>query len=480
MARRDLITYSTDRFEEGYPMFKRETYVARRNELRGKLDSGIVLLPGNSESPMNYADNCYRFRQDSTFLYYFGLNQPDLAAVIDLEDDQDIIFGDELTIDHIVWMGHLPTVAERAGQVGVADTRPVHQLREYLQKAVATGRRIHFTPPYRPENKLMLFDLLDIPPSSVNDQASIDLIQAVVEMRSVKSPEEIAEIEKAVDTSVDMHVAAMAMARPGMRESEIAAEVERIALAAGGDISFPVIATVHGETLHNHHHGNTLYSGDLFLLDCGAQTSMGYTGDLSSTFPVDTHFSDRQKAVYDIALASFQAAVATLAPGVPNLDVHLTAARIIATGMKDLGLMKGNIEDAVAVGAHAMFFPCGVGHMMGLDVHDMENLGEVHVGYGGKSKSTEFGLKSLRLARTLEPGFVLTVEPGIYFIPQLMDLWRSENRFAEFLDYDRLDGWRDFGGIRNEMNYLITSDGKRRLGKKKPLTTDEVEAVRMG
>ena len=478
MARHDPNTYSTIPIEEGYPMFNRETYVARRNELRGKMDSGIVLLPGNSESPMNYADNCYRFRQDSTFLYYFGLNQPDLAAFIDLEDDRDIIFGDELTIDHIVWMGHLPTVASRAGQVGVTDTRPVNRLREYLHKAIAGGRTIHYLPPYRPENKLMLWDLLEIPPDRVNDQASIDLIRAVVDMRSVKSPEEIVEIEKAVDTSVDMHVAAMAMTRPGMRESEIAAEVERIALAAGGDISFPVIATVHGETLHNHRHENILQSGDLFLLDCGAQTAMGYAGDLSSTFPVNPQFTDRQKTVYDIALAAYHDAVDTIAPGVPNMEVHLAAARTIATGMKDLGLMKGNIEDAVAAGAHAMFFPCGVGHMMGLDVHDMENLGEVFVGYGGKPKSTEFGLKSLRLARPLEPGFVLTVEPGIYFIPQLMDLWRSEKRFAEFLDYDRLDGWRDFGGVRNEEDFLITNDGKRRLGKKKPLTTDEVEAIR--
>ena len=384
-------------------MFNQETYTARRNELRAKLASGIVLLPGNSESPMNYADNCYRFRQDSTFLYYFGLNQPDLAAVIDLDDERDIIFGDELTIDHIVWMGHLPTVAERAALAGVTDTRPVNRLAEYLQEAVAKGRTVHFTPPYRPENKLRLFQMLGIHPEKLDAEASVDLIRAVVAMRSVKSPEEIAEIEKAVDTSVDMHLAAMAMARPGMRESEIAAEAERIALAAGGDISFPVIATIHGEILHNHHHGNTLKSGDLFLLDCGAQTASGYAGDLSSTFPVDQRFTDRQKVIYDIALAAFRSAVDTLGPDVPNLDVHLAAARTITEGMKDLGLMKGNIEDAVACGAHAMFFPCGVGHMMGLDVHDMEDLGEIHVGYGGQPKSTEFGLKSLRLARTLEP-----------------------------------------------------------------------------
>ena len=239
-----------------------------------------------------------------------------------------------------------------------------------------------------------------------------------------------------------------------------------------------MIATVHGETLHNHYHGNTLKPGDLFLLDAGASTTMGYAGDLSSTFPVDPKFTERQKTVYDIALASYRAAVDTIAPGVKNLDVHLNAARVIAAGMKDLGLMKGDTEEAVAAGAHAMFFPCGTGHMMGLDVHDMEDLGEVYVGYGGRPKSTEFGLKSLRLARELEPGFVLTVEPGIYFIPQLMDLWRAQGKFTNFLDYEELDKWRDFGGVRNEEDYLVTTGGSRRLGKAKPLTTAEVEAVR--
>jgi Xaa-Pro aminopeptidase len=461
-------------------MFSKETYGARRNILKGKLGTGVILLLGNDESPMNYADNCYRFRQDSSFLYFFGLNQPGLAAVIDLDEDREIIFGDELTIDDIVWMGHQPTVAERARQIGVDETRPVSELGKYLETAAGAGRPVHFLPPYRPENKLWLSDLLAVPPDQADMRASLELIQAVVALRSVKTPEEIFEIEKAVDTSVDMHLAAMTMARPGMSEAEIAAEVEKIALAGGGSVSFPVIATVHGETLHNHFHGNTLQAGDLFLLDAGAETDLGYAGDLSSTFPVDTRFTSRQKTIYDIALAAYQAAVDTIAPGVRNLEVHLAAARTIAAGMKDLGLMKGNLEDAVTAGAHAMFFPCGVGHMMGLDVHDMEDLGEVHVGYGGRPKSTLFGLKSLRLARNLEPGFVLTVEPGIYFIPQLMDLWRSQNRFREFLDYDAMDKWRDFGGVRNEENYLVTADGKRRLGKKKPLTTDEVQAFRAG
>jgi Xaa-Pro aminopeptidase len=428
-------------------MFSKETYRRRRAELQSRIDGGLLLFLGNGESPMNYADNCYPFRQDSSFLYYFGLDQPDLAAVIDLDEGATVIFGDELTIDHIVWMGDLPTVAERAEMVGVADTRPRAALSEVVKAAVAAGRPVRFLPPYRTDNALLLHELLGVPMREAADRASLDFIRAVVDQRAVKSDEEIVELDRAVDISVEMHIAAMRMARPGMLESEIAAEVERVAVAAGGRISFPVIATIHGETLHNHFHGNTLSEGDLFLLDAGAETAMGYAGDLSSTFPVSPTFSERQRTIYEIQLVAYDAAVTMLAPGVANRDVHFTAARVIAEGMKDLGLMKGDIDDALEAGAHAMFFPCGVGHMMGLDVHDMEDLGEVHVGYGGEAKSTQFGLKSLRLGRELEP-------------------------------FDALDQWRDFGGIRNEEDYIITADGARRLGKPKPLRIDEIEALR--
>ena len=385
---------------------------------------------------------------------------------------------DELTIDDIVWTGDLPTIAERAARAGVTETRPTIDLPDLLAKAAASGRPIRFLPPYRDSNKLRLSRWLDIHPDETESRASLDLIRAVVGLRTVKSPEEIEQLEDAVDISVDMHVAAMRLARAGVKESEIAAEVERIATAHGKGPAFPVIATVHGEILHNHYHGNTLRSGDLFLLDAGAQNRMGYCGDLSSTFPVDACFTVRQKVIYEISLAAHEAAVAELGPGVPNKQVHLRAALVIAEGMKDLGLMKGDPAEAVAAGAHGMFFPCGVGHMMGLDVHDMENLGEEQVGYDGQPKSTEFGLKSLRLARPLRPGFVLTIEPGIYFIPRLIDLWRSEGRHRNFLNYDELEKWRDFGGIRNEENFLITDSGKRLLGKPKPKTVAEIQAVR--
>ena len=464
--------------KRGSAVFSSLTYAARRESLRSKLESGLILVLGNRESPMNYADNCYPFRQDSSFLYFFGLDQPDLAAVIDVEEGRETIFGDELTIDHIVWMGDLPTVAERAAASGVSETRPRAELARVVAAARAAGRKVHYLPPYRVDNLFELMELFVCDRQVAEQGASLELIRAVVDLRAVKSDEEIAEIERAVDISVAMHEAAMRSARPGMVEVEIAAEVERAARAAGGRLSYPVIGTVHGETLHNHNYGNTLQPGQLFLLDAGAETAMHYAGDLSSTFPVDPVFTARQKTIYEIVMASYDKAVATLAPGVPNREVHFAAARVIAEGMKDLGLMKGNLEDALEAGAHAMFFPCGVGHMMGLDVHDMEDLGEVWVGYDGQPKSTKFGLKSLRLARPLEPGFVLTVEPGIYFIPQLMDLWRSEGRHLEFLDYDQLDQWREFGGIRNEENYLITENGARRLGRRKPQTIAEVESLR--
>jgi len=459
-------------------MFSRDTYVSRRTALASRFESGLLVLPGNSESPMNYADNCYAFRQDSTFLYYFGLDQPGVAAVIDVDAGAATVFGDELTIDHIVWMGDLPTIAARAERVGVVDTRPLSDLNRIVAEARAAGRDVHYLPPYRADTTVWLADLMAVTPAAVAAGASTDFVRAVVDQRVIKSAEEVAEIERAVEISVAMHEAAIRMARPGMTEADVAAEVGRIAEAAGGRTSFPIIATIHGETLHNHVHVHTLADGDLFLLDAWAETAMGYAGDLSSTFPVGRRFSERQRTIYELQLAAQVAAVDTLAPGVPFREAHFASARVIFDGLKDLGVMKGDTDEALAAGAHAMVFPCGVGHMMGLDVHDMENLGEVWVGYDGEPKSTQFGLKSLRLARELKPGFVLTVEPGIYFIPQLMDLWRSEGRCADFIDFDELDKWRDFGGVRNEEDFLITAEGARRLGPHKPQTVEEIESLR--
>lgn len=459
-------------------MFPASTYIGRRNRLSAQFKNGILLFLGNDDSPMNYADNTFHFRQDSSFLYYMGVDQPVWAAVVDVDDGSTTAFANDLDLDAIVWTGVLPSVAELASRGGITRTSPAASLQDVVARAKAQGRAIRFLPPYRPENALKLFRMLGVHPDEAKAQASVDFVRAVVEMRARKDAEEIAEIEKAVNTTVDMHVAGMSMAKPGMLESDIAARVTEIALAAGGNLSFPVIATIHGETLHNHFHGNRLASGRLFLLDAGAETAQHYAGDLTCTFPVDRTFTPRQKAIYDVALSAHVAAVAALKPGVPFRDVHLLGCRTLAEGLKGLGLMKGDLDLAVEHGAHAMFFQCGLGHMMGLDVHDMEDLGELWVGYQGQPHSTQFGLKSLRLARPLEPGFVFTVEPGVYIIPELIDRWKAEGKFRDFINYETLEQYRDFGGVRVEENFVVRERDCRRLGKDRPLTTAEVEALR--
>ncbi|MFO7615652.1 MAG: aminopeptidase P family protein [Bacteroidales bacterium] len=453
-------------------------YPKRRAALKKQLGAGLLLFLGNDESPMNYADNTYHFRQDSTFLYLFGMDYSGLAAIIDLDEGREILFGNDLTVEDIVWMGTQPTLAERAEKYGITQIRPYPALADYIATARETGRKIHFLPPYRPENKIKLLNLMGILPDQAAGSASVELVRAVVNLRNHKSDEEVAEIEKAVDISVDMHVRAMQLARPGISEAMLAAEVTAVALAAGGQISFPVIMTINGQTLHNHYHGNILKPGDMVLCDCGAETELHYCGDLSSTFPVDRTFTTRQKEIYAITLAAHQAALETLRPGTPFRESHYNACRTIINGLKQLGLMKGDTEEALASGAHALFFPCGTGHMMGLDVHDMEDLGEVYVGYDGAPKSTQFGLKSLRLARPMEPGFVATIEPGIYFIPELIDLWQKEGRNSAFIDFAKVNEYRGFGGIRNEEDILITDSGYRVLGKRKPMTIEEVESLR--
>ena len=438
-------------------MFSKETYIQRRQQLKERVGSGLLLFLGNDQAPMNYADNTYSFRQDSTFLYYFGLDTEGLAAVIDIDNDREIIFGNDPTIDDIVWMGTQPPLAEKAERVGVKETQPSLKLADCLK-----GKKVHYLPPYRGEHQVKLQELLSIAPAAQAEGASIPFIRAVVDMRNHKTEEEVVEIEKAVDISIDMHVTAIAQQQEG------------------GDISFPVIATTHGQTLHNHGYIHTAQAGDMFLLDAGAEVASHYCGDLSSTCPVSGTFDERQRTIFDICLNAHRTAVAALAPGVPFRDVHIKACTAIAEGMKSIGLMKGDVHEAVEAGAHAMFFPCGLGHMMGLDVHDMENLGEVWVGYNGQPKSTLFGIKSLRLARPLEPGFVFTIEPGIYFIPELIDRWRAEGRFKDFLCYDAIDKFRNLGGLRNEEDYLITANGCRRLGTKyKPMTPEEMAEVRI-
>lgn len=459
-------------------MFDKQLYITRRRILKEKIKQGVILFFGNDESPMNYPDNPYHFRQHSSFLYYFGIDRPSLAAIIDVENDEEIVFGDELTIDDIIWMGNVPTLSDECQKAGINAVLPIVKLYTILREAQASDRTIHFLPPFRPENKIKLLRLLNIRPDQFNQKSSEDLVKVVISQREIKDEFEIAEIDKAVNWSVDMHEKAISMARPGMFEAEIAAAVTKIPLERQGYISFPVIASINGAVLHNHYHGNQLKEGQLFLLDAGAETPSCYAGDLTSTFPVSKKFSDKQREIYQIVLDAHYGSASCLKPGITFKEVHFEACRIIFNGLKSLGLTKGNTEEAIAEGAHALFFPHGLGHMMGLDVHDMEDLGEINVGYNGETKSSQFGLRSLRLAKELKPGFVLTIEPGIYFIPELIKLWQSEQKFSQFINYAQVEKYLDFGGIRIEQDYLITPDSNRLLGRKKPMEISEIEALR--
>ena len=449
----------------------KETYIRRRAQLKKDVGSGLLLFLGNEEVGMNYADNTYRFRQDSTMLYFFGLDFPGIAAIIDIDEDREIVFGNDLTIDDIVWTGSMPSLKERCEPVGITDVRPMSELAK-----IVNGKSVRFLPPYRGDHRVWLWELLGVEPAAQAAKASVEFIKAIVKQRNYKDEEEIRLIEESVDLSTEMHLAAYRTVRPGIHESEVAAAVEEVACRHGNALAFPTIATVQGQVLHNHGFIHDLKEGDIFLLDAGAETKNHYAGDLSSSMPVGEKFTDRQAEVYYIHLRSFQAAVDKLQLGTPFRDAHIAAATEIARGMKELGLMKGDPAEAAECGAYALFFPCGLGHMVGLDVHNMENLGEQYVGYAdGQVKSTQFGFKSLRLARPLEKGFVFTVEPGIYFIPELMDKWEAEGQFRDFICYDKLGPWRDFTGLRNELNYVMTDSGARLLGTiKKPMTIGEV------
>lgn len=444
-----------------------------------QLHKGIVLLLGNELSPMNCADNVYPFRQDSSFLYYIGLDQPRLAAILDLEEGTTTLFGDDPGIEDVIWAGPQPSLPELGARSGILRVADYGQLAGEIALQRSKNRRIHILPPYRPENRILLSTLLQCPLAEVENFISEDLVRAIVAQRAIKSPAEVQEIEKAVNTTRKMHLAAMQQARPGRVEAELAGLVEGLAVAGGGHLAYPVILTVNGQTLHNHYHGNTMKSGQLVLGDFGAETSMHYAGDITRTFPVDPTFTAQQKAIYEIVLQAENEVIESLKPGIPYRDMHKKAARILAGGLKELGLMQGDTEEAVEAGAHTLFFPHGLGHMMGLDVHDMEDLGEDLVGYDNEIKrDPRFGYKSLRLGRRLQPGFVLTVEPGIYFIPQLIDLWRAEGKFKDFINYSALEAYRDFSGVRIEDNVLITDQGYRVLGEPIPKTIAEVEALR--
>ncbi len=457
-------------------MFPANVYVERRSRLKERVKSGLILFLGNEESPMNYPDNQYSFRQDSSFLYYFGLNFPSLAVIIDVDQDKEVIFGDDLTVDDIIWTGPQPALGERCQEVGVRETAPSDKLQVVLEKAVQQGREIHFLPQYRARNSLKIERLLRIHPTVVQEHVSEALIRAVVAQRSLKTKDEIEQIEAALDVSYEMQTVAMEMSRPGMLEMEIVGAMEGIAISRGCRLAFPTIFSIRGEILHNHYYGNVMKQGDIAINDSGAETTLGYASDISRTIPVSGKFSQRQKEIYTIVLNAQERAIETVRPGVEFRQIHLLACKSLASGLKDLGLMKGDIEEAVHAGAHTLFFQCGLGHMLGLDVHDMEGLGEDYVGYTDTIKrNPEFGWRSLRLGRALEAGFVITVEPGVYFIPELIDRWIAEKKNSQYINYNMVKKYEDFGGLRIEDDVLVTANGQRVLGKKIPKTIDEVE-----
>ena len=464
-------------------MFSKETYIQRRQLLRERVSrGGIILLPGNGEAPRNYPDNAYHFRQDSNFLYFFGIQQPDLVGLLDIDAGEDWLFGDDLSMDDIIWTGPQPTVHELGASVGVTRTGSLAQLQETLTLAIRKGRHIHFLPPYRGDNKLKLCAWLGLTPDMVAHRISVDLAIAIVSLRDKKSDDEIREIEEACEIGYRMHTTAMRMCRPGVRERDIAGAIEGVTLEMGDGVSFHSIVTQHGETLHNHSHNGILESGRMLLVDAGAENLMNYCSDFTRTYPVNGKFTPMQRDIYNIVLAANARAFELARPGILYRDVHFAAVRVILEGLSALGLVKGNLDDAVEKGVHALFMPHGLGHMMGLDVHDMEDIGEKYVGYDLETeRSNQLGVSNLRMARRLQTGMVMTDEPGIYFIPAYIAKWKNEGLNKEFINFDKLEPYMNFGGVRIEDDLLITETGNRILGKRRiPVTVEEIETFMAG
>ena len=459
-------------------MFNRETYVKRRAELKKLVKDGVIILFGNNDSPVNYPSNSYYpFRQDSSFLYYFGLGRDGLVGIIDVDNDTETLVGDDIDIEDIVWFGSVDSVSGMAASVGVANTAPMKQLQAICNEALKLHRRIHFLPPYRFDTKLQISDLLGIHPSQQKEAASLELINAVVKMRSVKEQQEIDEIEDACSIGYKMHTAAMRATRPGVTEKYVGGIVNGVANSYGAMVSFATIFTQHGEIMHGVPRWDELEEGRLALCDAGAENRNNYCSDNTRTYPVGGKFTQRQLDIYRIVEACHDYVLEVAKPGVKYKDVHLAVCRLMAERLKELGLMKGDVDDAVSAGAHAMFLPHGLGHMMGLDVHDMEGLGQIYVGFDDETHpSTQFGTNALRMGRRLEQGFVVTDEPGIYFIPALIDDWKAQGLHKDFINYDLLETYKDFGGIRIEDDLLITADGCRFLGKDRiPYHPQDVE-----
>ncbi len=462
-------------------MFEREVYVERRQKLASKIRSGVALFFGNSEAPLNYRDNHYPFWQDASFRYFWGLNEAGLAAVVDFDEGGEVLYGHEPSLDDIVWTGPLPTLAQRGESIGVGDCRDMSRLAEDLRAATAAGRQVHLLPAYRGDNQLALARLFDCSPAEVERLVSEPFVRAVIDLRAPKEAREVAEIESALEVSYDTHTTAMRATRPGRFEWEVVREVEACHARHGSPVSFPIILSVRGEVLHNHAHGNRMEAGQLVVHDSGATSPEGYASDITRSFPVSGTFDSRQREIYEIVLKALEDATEAVAPGTPFIDVYKTAARSQMEGLKALGLVQGDTHEAVELGAHAAFLQCGTGHMIGLDVHDMEGLGEDLVGYDETIRRSElFGVAYVRLGRALERDWVVAVEPGIYFIPELIDRWSAEGKFADFVNWEAVAAYRNFGGIRIEDDVLVTAEGRRVLGRPIPKSVDAIESLMTG
>ncbi len=463
-------------------MFSKQTYIRRRNELKRLVGRGIVVLFGNNESPCNYPANTFApMRQDSAFLYYFGQHRDGLVGVIDIDNNQEWLLGDDIDVEDIVWMGFTPSISDLAAEVGVNHTAPLKELAKICgckKNTDATVKRtIHFLPPYRHDTMIQIMDLLGIHPSQQKEAASLDLIKAVVKMRSTKEPQEIEAIDSACDVGYAMHTTAQLLIKPGVTERFIGGQVDGIARSLASGTSFATIFSQHGEIMHGNPSAAPLEAGRLALCDAGCELD-DYCSDHTRTMPVTGKFTQRQLEIYSIVEACHDYVLEVAKPGVRYMDVHFAVCRMMTDRLKELGLMRGDTEEAVRQGAHAMFLPHGLGHMMGMDVHDMEGLGQVYVGFDDETRPNlkQFGTNCLRMGRRLEEGFVVTDEPGIYFIPALIDDWKAKGHCREFLDFDRIETYKDFGGIRIEDDVLITHDGCRFLGQKRiPYHVRELE-----
>ena len=460
-------------------MFSKETYIRRRAELKQLVGEGVIVLFGNNEAPYNYPANGYTpFRQDSSFLYFFGQHRDGLVGVIDIDNDEEWLIGDDIDVEDIVWMGFTPSVADLAAEVGITKTAPMAKLRSVCCCGTATNKTLHFLPPYRHDTKIQIMDLTGIHPSKQKEAASLKLIQAVVKMRATKSAEEIAYIDAACDIGYVMHTTAQMLIKPGVTERFVAGQVDGIARSLAQGNSFGTIFSQHGEIMHGAPSDAPLEDGRLVLCDAGCELN-DYCSDHTRTMPVNGRFTQRQLEIYSIVEECHDYVLQVAKPGVKYMDVHFAVCRRMTERLKELGLMKGDVDEAVKAGAHAMFLPHGLGHMMGMDVHDMEGIGQIYVGFDNETRPNleQFGTNCLRMGRRLEPGFVLTDEPGIYFIPALIDEWRASGHCKDFLDFDLLEQYKDFGGIRIEDDLLITADGCRFLGEKRiPYHPQELKA----